>query len=87
MLGLEQLRGVKVGLVLDEPKMAPRARGSLSLDVSDVSLDVDWRRSGRVKSKGKDKVTRSFAGGSVPAYPFVVSSLKISRKERDLGGV
>lgn len=36
-----------------------------SLGVSDVSLDVDLSRSGRVKSKGKDKVTRSFAVGNV----------------------
>lgn len=36
-----------------------------SLGASDVSLDVDLSRSGRVKSKGKDKVTRSFAVGNV----------------------
>lgn len=35
------------------------------LDVSDVSLDVDLNRNGRVKSKGKDKVMRRFAVGNV----------------------
>lgn len=77
MLGLEQLWGMKVGLILDDswlvPRMSPKCHQELiplpvvsfSLDVSDVSLDVDLSRNGRVKSKGKDKVMRSFAVGNV----------------------
>lgn len=47
----------------EEPKTALRAHplpvASSPLAVQDVSLDVDWSRSGRVKSKGKDKVRRA----------------------------
>ncbi|XP_016158855.1 PREDICTED: protein-arginine deiminase type-1-like [Ficedula albicollis] len=50
----------------------------LYLTCVEVSLDVDWSRSGRVKSKGKDKVR---------AGPSPASSWKISRRDRDLGGV
>ncbi|NXY38371.1 PADI1 deiminase, partial [Pomatorhinus ruficollis] len=64
LLGLEQLQGDEVRRVWghgaeEEPKTAPRAHplpvASSPLAVPEVSLDVDWSRSGRVKSKGKDK--------------------------------
>jgi len=68
---------MKVGLVLGHswlvPRMSPKCHqeliplpvASFSLDVSDISLDVDLNRNGRVKSKGKDKVMRSFAVGNI----------------------
>lgn len=71
-MSLELIWGTKVELVLDDlwlvPRMSPKCHRepvtSFSLDLSDVSLDVDLNRNGRVKSRGKDKVTRSFAVGS-----------------------
>lgn len=59
--------GSLVGSAEEEPKTAPRARPPArgSLAVPDVSLDVDLSRSGRVKSKGKDKVTRALLGGRI----------------------
>ena len=70
-------------------ELVPLPGGILfSLDVSDVSLDVDLNRNGRVKSKGKDKVMRrQGTDGQRRVQLFAVSSLKISRRERDLGGV
>lgn len=46
-------------------ELIPLPVASFSLDVSEVSLDVDVSRNGRVKSRGKDKVRRSFAVGNV----------------------
>ncbi|NWU38624.1 PADI1 deiminase, partial [Hylia prasina] len=51
----------------------------LYLTCVEVSLDVDWSRSGRVKSKGKDKVTR--------ADPPPASSWNVSGRDGGLGGV
>lgn len=76
---LEQLWGDEKGLVWDhspkeEPKRAPRAPllpvPSSPLAVPEVSLDVDWSRSGRVKSKGKDKVRRGAVGGRIHRWPL-----------------
>lgn len=57
--------------------MSPRAHplpvASPPLAVPEVSLDVDCSRSGRVKSKGKEKVTR--------ADPSPASSWKMSRRD------
>lgn len=46
-------------------ELIPLPVASFSLDILDVSLDVDLSRSGRVKSKGKDKVMRSFAVSNI----------------------
>lgn len=76
---LEQLWGDEMRLVWghsakEEPKRAPRAHllpvASSPLAVPEVSLDVDWSRSGRVKSKGKDKVRRGAVGGRIQRWPL-----------------
>ena len=49
---------------------------------------MDLNRNGRVKSKGKDKVMRrQGTDGQRRVQLFAVSSLKISGRESDLGGV